>query len=164
MRYGFVERFVGMKRTILACLAGMTVMSSQAQFLNPDSIGGAAIGAFWGGILGGDCHHGFSGEAAAIGAGIGFLTGTLVNESRKREYEYYSSQPAVYVPQPTVSLGYGYGPEPSATYVYYAPNNYMAPAYYYQPSRPNYAVGGTLAIVSAPQRGTSLRATVPMEQ
>jgi len=26
------------------------------------------------------------------------------------------------------------------------------------------AVGGTLAIVSAPQRGTSLRATVPMEQ
>jgi len=145
MRNGFVERFVGMKRTILACLAGMTVVSSQAQFLNPDSIGGAAMGAFWGGILGGDCHHGFSGEAAAIGAGIGFLTGTLVNESRKREYEHYSSQPAVYVPQPSVSLGYGYGPEVAPTYVYYAPNNYLAPGYYYQPTRPNYAVGGTLA-------------------
>jgi len=127
--------------------------SAQAQLLNPDAIAGAGLGAMIGGISGGNCHNGgFSGNDAAIGAGIGLVAGSLLGEARRQsqpESEGYVYAPA---PPPTVTFGYGYGNCSSSAYVYYAPNYYTAPGYYYrsapQPvvptSRPNYAVSGTL--------------------
>ena len=131
-----------MKKTLLTCVASAALLSAPAQLFGPESIGGALWGSLIGGIAGGDCHHGFSGEGAAVGAGVGLLAGALVGEARRQDY--YNSPPVVYAPAPTAAVGYGYGPGGSSAYVYYAPNAYCAPSYYYRPSRPNYAVGGTL--------------------
>ena len=126
-----------MKKLLLTCLTGAMLCSAQAQLFSPESFGGALWGAVIGGIAGGDCHNGFSGDGAAIGAGIGLVAGSLVGEARRRE-QYYA-QPQTVVSEPAAVAGYGYSP-----YVYTAPNSYMAPGYYYRPTRPNYAVGGTL--------------------
>jgi hypothetical protein len=50
----------------------------------------------------------------------------------------------IYAPAPTASVGYGYSPGGPSPYVYYTPNAYSTPGYYYRPTRPNYAVDGTL--------------------
>lgn len=126
-----------MKKTFLTLLAGATLTSAPAQLLSPESFGGALWGALIGGIAGGNCSDSFSGDGAAIGAGIGLAVGTLAGEARRRE-QYYA-QPQSFVSEPAAVAGYGYSP-----YVYTAPNSYMTPGYYYRPSRPNYAVGGTL--------------------
>lgn len=138
-----------MKKLITAMLAAGTLVSAQAQLSSPEAWGGALWGGLIGGMVGGDSyrhhhhyHRGFSGEGAAIGAGIGLLAGALVGEARR--YDRYESPSCVCVPAATVSLGYGYTSCGSSTYVYYAPNAYCAPGYYYRPTRPNYAVGGTL--------------------
>lgn len=145
-----------MKTMLLSCVAGAAMLSAQAQLFSPDAITGAGLGAMIGGISGGDCHNGgFSGNDAAVGAGIGLLAGTLLGEARRQsepDTVGYAYAPA---PAPAVSFGYGYGNCGSSAYVYYSPNYYTAPGYYYRPapqpvstvyqsSRPNYAVGGTL--------------------
>ncbi len=134
-----------MKKLMTAILAAGALLSAQAQLFSPESLHGAAFGGLIGGIVGGDhhrYHHGFSGEGAAIGAGIGLLAGALAGESRR--YDYYESPGYAYAPAPAVSLGYGYTGCGRSAYVYYSPNSYCAPGYYYRPTRPNYAVGGTL--------------------
>jgi len=131
-----------MKKLILTCLAGGTLLTAQGQLFSPESLGGAFWGSLIGGIAGGDCRHGFSGEGAAIGAGVGLIAGAIAGESRR--YDYYDSPTYVYHSAPSVSLGYGYGGCGRSAYVYYSPNYYTAPGYYYRPSRPNYAVNGTL--------------------
>jgi uncharacterized protein YcfJ len=138
-----------MKKLLTAILAAGTLVSAQAQLFSPEAFGGAAWGALLGGIIGGDsyghhghCHSSFSGEGAAIGAGIGLLAGALAGEARRNSA--YDSPTYVSASAPTVSLGYGYTSGGSSAYVYYAPNAYTAPGYYYRPARPNYAVGGTL--------------------
>lgn len=138
-----------MKTTSTAILAAGALLSAQAQLFSPESLHGAAWGGLIGGIVGGDSHrhghhyhHGFSREGAAIGAGIGLLAGALAGETRR--YDYYESPDYAYTPAPTVGLGYGYTRHGSSAYVYYAPNAYCAPGYYYRPTRPNYALGGTL--------------------
>ena len=123
-------------------MACVTLLSARAQLFSPESIGGAFWGSLIGRIAGGDCHHGFSGQGAAIGAGVGLLAGALVGEARRQDY--YNPSPVVYAPAPMASVGYGYGPGGPSPYVYYTPNAYSAPGYYYRPTRPNYAVGGTL--------------------
>jgi len=102
------------------------------------------MGALIGGAVGGSSYsHGcgsyyqFSGQGAAIGAGIGLLAGALVGEANQRAS---AEQPITYTLAPMAVSGYGYG----SPYAYYAPNAYTAPGYYYRPSRPNYAMGGTL--------------------
>jgi uncharacterized protein YcfJ len=100
------------------------------------------LGSLIGGIAGSDCHHGFSGEGAAIGAGVGLLAGALAGEARR--HDYYASPSYVHSTAPSVSFGYGYGNCGSSAYVYYTPNNYGAPGYYYRPTRPNYVVNGTM--------------------
>jgi uncharacterized protein YcfJ len=131
-----------MKKVVLTCAAIATTLSAPAQLFSPESLSGAFWGSLVGGVVGGDCRDGFSGEGAAIGAGVGLLAGAIAGESRR--HHYYDSPSYVYSTAPSVSFGYGYGScEPSA-YVYYAPNSYCAPGYYYRPSRPNYALGGTL--------------------
>lgn len=131
-----------MKKLLLTLLTGAALLPARAQLFSPSSLNGALWGSLIGGIAGGDCRRGFSGNGAAIGAGVGLLAGAIAGESR-RNY-YYDSPGYVYSTAPSVSFGYGYGHCGSSAYVYYAPNSYCAPNYYYSGPRPNYAVGGTL--------------------
>ena len=131
-----------MKKFIWSCATVAMTLSAPAQLFSPESLSGAFWGSMIGGTVGGDCHNGFSGEGAAIGAGVGLLAGALAGEARRNYYG--DPQPYVYAPAPAVSVGYGYTSGGSSAYVYYAPNSYCAPGYYYRPTRPNYAVGGTL--------------------
>ena len=131
-----------MKKVLLTCATLATTLSASAQLFGPESLSGAFWGSLIGGIAGSDCHDGFSGEGAAIGAGVGLLAGAIAGEARRWDYDY--SQPYAYSPASSVSLGYGYGSCGSSAYVYYSPNSYCAPGYYYRPARPNYAVSGTV--------------------
>jgi uncharacterized protein YcfJ len=131
-----------MKKLALILLSAAVLLPAQAQLLRPESVSGALWGGLIGGIVGGDGCHGFSGEGAAIGAGVGLIAGTLAGQAR-RDY-YYDSPGYGYSVAPSVSFGYGYGGYGSSAYVYYAPNNYCAPGYYYRPTRPNYVVSGTV--------------------
>ncbi len=134
-----------MKKLIALCITGATLLTAQAQLLSPQSVHGALWGGLIGGVIGGDRHHGFSGNGAAIGAGVGLLAGSLANNSSR--YSYYD-EPVSYYSAPSVSVGYGYGRSyghcGNSAYVYYAPNNYLAPGTYYRATRPNYAVSGTI--------------------
>ncbi len=120
-----------------------SLLTAQAQLFSPEAFHGALFGSLIGGVVGGDCHHGFSGDGAAIGAGVGLLAGAIAGESR-RNY-YYDAPGYVYSTAPAVSIGYGYGHYGNSAYVYYAPNSYCAPGYYYRSTaRPNYAISGTV--------------------
>jgi uncharacterized protein YcfJ len=130
-----------MKKMLLMILTLGALLPARAQFLSPEAVGGAFWGTLIGGIAGSDCRRGFSGNGAAIGAGVGLLAGALVGESRRNYYD--GSTTYAYSTPPTVTFGYGYGSCGNGGYVYYSPNRYCAPNYYYR-SRPNYAVGGTL--------------------
>lgn len=130
-----------MKKLLLTILVLAALLPAPAQLFSPSSLGGALWGGLIGGIVGGDCRYGFSGEGAAIGAGVGLLAGAIAGEANRRHYDH--SPGYVYAPAPTVRVGYGYAHDGSSAYVYYAPNSYCAPNYYYAP-RPNYAVGGTV--------------------
>ncbi len=134
-----------MKRLILTCLLSVALLPARAQLFSPEAFSGAAMGALIGGAVGGSSYsygcgsyNSFSGQGAAIGAGIGLLAGALIGEANQRVA--YAEQPVTYTTAPAAVSGYGYG----TVYTYYSPNAYMAPGYYYRPNRPNYAVGGTL--------------------
>jgi outer membrane lipoprotein SlyB len=131
-----------MKNLIALIAAGMTFVSANAQLLSHDSLNGALWGGLIGGIVGGDRCQGFSGNGAAIGAGIGLVAGSLASESRR--YSYHNDSVSYYSPAPTISLGYGYGNFGSSVYPYRSPENYFAPGFYYRAARPNYAVSGTI--------------------
>ena len=130
-----------MKKMLLTILTMAALLPARAQLFSPESLSGAFWGGLIGGLAGSDCRRGFSGDGAAIGAGVGLVAGALVGESRRH---YYDSPGYIYAPAPSVSFGYGYGYHGSSAYVYYSPNRYCAPNYYYRSTRPNYAVGGTL--------------------
>jgi predicted lipid-binding transport protein (Tim44 family) len=87
-----------MKRLILTILTAGVLTSASAQLFSPESLNGALLGTMIGGIAGGDCHHGFSGSGAAIGAGVGLLAGAVVGEVQRQNY--YASQPYYYYPAP----------------------------------------------------------------
>ncbi len=123
-----------MRRLILVILACSGVAGAQAQLFSPEAVNGALLGTMIGGIAGSDCHHGFSGNGAAIGAGIGLASGAILGEVQRQSA--YNSQPYYYyAPPPNAQPGYGY---------VYAPAYAYAPASAPPPQRPNYAVGGTL--------------------
>jgi len=109
--------------------ATVALQGATAQGLPPESFAGTFWGAMIGGALGGDRHCGWSGDGAAIGAGIGFVLGTISGEARRQQY--YNNSPYIYSASP---YGYRYGAE-------YAPTAPVAPV---STARPNYAVGGTL--------------------
>ena len=125
-----------MKKIVLTLSAAALHFSAQAQLFSPESFSGALWGSLIGGVVGGDCRHGFSGEGAAIGAGAGLLAGAILGETRRQNYYY--AQPYVYATTPSVGYGYNSSPAPacSSPYVYYAPNSYCAPGYYYRATRP----------------------------
>jgi len=118
------------KSGCMLLLGSVLAIPVHGQFFSPESLTGAFLGSLLGGVAGSDCHHGFSGEGAAIGAGIGFVAGAIAGAANRRT-ETYVCAPPQSVPQP----GYGYGYS-------YTPNTVAVPA---PPPRPNYAVGGTLA-------------------
>ena len=134
-----------MKKLLLTCLLSAALLPARAQLFSPEAFSGAALGALIGGVAGGNSYsygcgsyNQFSGQGAAIGAGIGLLAGALIGEANQRAV--YAEQPVAYTPATIAAPGYGY----ASPYTYYAPNAYTAPGYYYRPNRPNYAVGGTL--------------------
>jgi uncharacterized protein YcfJ len=132
-----------MKKVFLALVGSAVLLPAQGQLFNPEALGGAALGALIGGIAGADCGQGFSGKGAAIGAGIGLVAGAIAGEARR----YEACERPVYDCAPTaeVSFGYGYRSCGQSAYVYYAPNRYCAPGWYYRAERrPDYALGGTL--------------------
>src|SRR5689334_1890989 len=83
-----------MKKLILTCLAAGSLCTAKAQWWGPEAWHGAFWGSWLGGLIGSDCHHGFSGQGAAIGAGVGFLAGALAGEARRQEY--YRGAPYYY--------------------------------------------------------------------
>ena len=133
-----------MKKVVVLLLSLAALAPARAQWLHPEAVEGALLGTFIGGIAGGNHCHGFSGEGAAIGAGVGLIAGSLIGESRRDRY--YEEPGYVYPTSSSVnvSFGYGYGSCGSSAYVYYAPNRYCAPGTYYRPTRPNYVVSGTV--------------------
>src|SRR5260221_14129963 len=89
-------------------------LSGRAQLFSPESFDGAVAGSLIGGIVGANHRHGFSGNGAAIGAGVGFVLGSIAGETRRQEYY---SQPYVYAPA-TATFGYGYTYPCASPYVY----------------------------------------------
>ncbi|HOX56535.1 MAG TPA: hypothetical protein P5205_06380 [Candidatus Paceibacterota bacterium] len=124
-----------MRKLLLIILASSGMTGVHAQLFSSEAVGGALMGTFIGGIVGGDCHHGFSGNGAAIGAGIGLASGAILGEVQRQSY--YNSQPYYSYPAAScVQPGYGYA---------YVPADAYAPVYYTSaPQRPNYVIGGTL--------------------
>lgn len=133
-----------MKKVVVILLSCVALVPSQEQRLRAQPLEGALWGGLIGGIVGGDRCHGFSGEGAAIGAGIGLIAGTLASESRRNSYYDAPDYGYTATPNVNVSFGYGYGGYGNSAYVYYAPNDYCAPGYYYRATRPNYVVSGTV--------------------
>jgi hypothetical protein len=96
-----------MKKLLAGGLVLGALATAQAQLFSPESVGGAAFGALAGGIIGGNgCHLG--GTGAAIGAGAGFLLGTVVHEANKDSYSasgyYYPAQAVVYTVPPAAPV------------------------------------------------------------
>jgi YMGG-like Gly-zipper len=103
------------KLLILGCGLAV-VLPAQAQLFSPESVTGAGFGALTGGLIGhGSGHHGW--EGAAIGAGAGFLIGSLIHEDRRDRYYYgpgYGYQgPAGYYYAPSYTPSYSYAPAPA---------------------------------------------------
>ena len=143
-----------MKKIVTILLGCAAVIPARAQWLPSEAVQGAFWGGLIGGIAGGNRCHGFSGESAAFGAGIGLIAGTIVGESRRNNH-YYDAPDYFYpvTPAVNVSFGYGYSSFGSSVYVNYTPNRYCAPGTYYRPTRPNYVVSDTVpGAASAPPR------------
>lgn len=135
-----------MKKVVFLLLGSAALLPAQAQWLRPEAVQGAFLGGWIGGLAGADRCHGFSGKTAALGAGIGWLAGTVLGEARQHNY-YYPEAPGCVGSTTTalnVNFGYGYGGCGSSVYVNYAPNRICAPGTDYRPTRPNYVVSGTV--------------------
>jgi uncharacterized protein YcfJ len=108
-----------MRKIIFSLVASALASQLQAQLFSSESWNGTVLGGIVGGIIGNNS-KGRTGEGVAIGAGAGWLLGTLVHESR-RERGWYSSD-YVYAGPPIgvtvagpnfgVSAAYGYAPVP----------------------------------------------------
>ena len=112
-----------MKKIVLTLSAAALHFSAQAQLFSPESFSGALWGSLIGGVVGGDCRHGFSGEGAAIGAGAGLLAGAILGETRRPDYYY--AQPCVYATTPSVGYGYNSSPAPACSSPYFKPQTHQ---------------------------------------
>lgn len=115
-----------MKKLFAVMMGAGVLASAQAQLFTPEGLSGA----FWGGLAGGVIGHNsgrHAGEGIAIGAGAGYLLGTLAHQARS-ERAYHSSY------EPT----YGHTG-------YYDPNWYYPGPTYYETYRPSYAWEGAVA-------------------
>jgi hypothetical protein len=136
---------------LMVTLGLSAVRPMHAQLFTPESFSGAALGALTGALVGG-CH---AVEAAAIGAGSGFLFGTLIHEARRDPYTYYGPYATGYYPP-------FYDPYYSRHSIYPAPP--PAPAYHADPKS---AANQTPAVTQAqtapadPPPVTTLKAQSP---
>jgi predicted lipid-binding transport protein (Tim44 family) len=94
------------KLALTVMLLSSTLVPCRAQLFGPEAWSGALFGTFFGGLAGADCHHGFSGTGAAIGAGVGFTLGAIAGEANRRASYPYGApyNGSVVYAQP----GYGY--------------------------------------------------------
>lgn len=116
-----------MKIWFASLTAALALNNASAQLLSPESLQYSFLGAMIGGSVGGDYHCGhyhWSGENAALGAGVGLIAGTLLGQARQQQSQNAPSA------SPPTAYGYSYGYNPSPA----------KPA----ASRPNYALSGTL--------------------
>jgi hypothetical protein len=99
----FVETIVLMKKLLVTVMTIATLLSAKAQLFSPEALNGALFGSLIGGLVGGGgnngcgynyygCGNSFSGQGAAIGAGVGLLAGALVGQARQNDY--YAEQPS----------------------------------------------------------------------
>jgi uncharacterized protein YcfJ len=81
-----------MRKLLGFILLGLSVAGIQAQLFTPESFAGAAVGGVAGGVIGHN-HHGQTAEGAAIGAGVGWLLGSIAYQERTtRERIPYSDR------------------------------------------------------------------------
>src|SRR5689334_4937834 len=76
-------------RTKYLIILGLSVgatLPTQAQLFTPEGFAGAGFGALTGALIAGPCH---AGTGAAIGAGAGFLLGTIAHHEREHYYGPY---------------------------------------------------------------------------
>lgn len=110
-----MEKFI-----VLALGLGLgAAWPAQAQWLNRESVNGAALGGLVGGIIGHN-HGRQTAEGIAIGAGSGFLLGSLLHQSRAEPYPLYSpssvtSVPVYYYPATTSVPAPAPAPQPAVT-------------------------------------------------
>ncbi len=114
-----------MKRVFAVAVAVATVLPAQAQLFSYESFNGAVFGGLVGGIIGHNSGR-RTAEGIGIGAGAGWLLGTIAHDSWA---------PGGYYSSPAYVSGYGPG------YYGYGPGYY---GYYYGPPGPNYAVSGAV--------------------
>jgi len=86
-----------MEKFLLLALGLSAAWPAQAQLLNRESVNGAALGGLVGGIIGHN-HGRQTAEGIAIGAGSGFLLGSLLHQSRAEPYPLYSAPYVASVP------------------------------------------------------------------
>jgi hypothetical protein len=94
------------KLALTVILMSTMLVPGRAQLFAPEAWSGAFFGSLFGGLAGADCHHGFSGTGAAIGAGVGFTLGAIAGESNRRASYAYGTPG--YGPVAYAQPGYGY--------------------------------------------------------
>jgi uncharacterized protein YcfJ len=110
-----------MKTTILLLVGAMAASSAQAQLFTPSTVGGAALGAIAGGVIGNNTGSRNNGtEGAVIGAVAGGLLGSAYAQSKREASPYYH----------TAAPSYYYSSGPA-----YAPAAYHSTPAYARPSR-----------------------------
>lgn len=117
-----------MKTTICLLALVCAAVPAHAQLFAPSTVGGAALGAIAGGVIGNNTGSRNNGtEGAVIGAVAGGLLGSAYAQSRRE----------------TVHYGYGAG---APAYYYTTGPAYALPAYRHTPAaaRPNYTATTTL--------------------
>ncbi|GEM_PF-2754207 len=143
---------LNMKTLLFAGLLLSAVVSAQAQLFSPESASGTFLGAAIGAAAAG-CHN--AGTGAAIGAGAGFLLGTLAHAANQDDYSGGNSYPAYsYGYSPSFAYytyprshwgwhrGWGFGVSVGLGPVYSAPY-YYTPTYVSTPSYPYYDTAST---------------------
>ena len=140
-------------RVLVLLIAG--AVSAQAEGFPSNTVGGAAIGAAAGAVIGNNTGGQHTGRGAAIGAVAGALIGLAIDQqSGSRRYQYpeparCSSQPEVVYVQPAPVYQYPVyqqvvlPPNPVIIYQQVQPNviyvnSYSQPVVYCQPSYGSY--------------------------
>lgn len=136
--------------------------TASAQMWAHEALGGAAVGALIGGLVGADHGHAFSGNGAALGAGIGLAAGTLLGLGRDLAAGEHAGQPACPWPAvSTVTVGYGSTTHRSGGWIGYSAT-YVPTAGPAAGHRPNHVLHATLAgAASGALIGAGTRAVGP---
>ncbi len=122
-----LRTFISMKTTISLLALVLAAVPAEAQLFTPSTVGGAALGAIAGGVIGNNSGGRHGTQGAVIGAVAGGLLGSAYGQSQRESSPYYSS---------TAGPSYYYSSGP----------DYAPPTYYSTPasSQPSYTATTTL--------------------